>query len=181
MKVKLSLIVALAFVLSLAMFSYAQEPQQQQSSSQPAAGQSSALDIQGSKAYLLGPGDVVDVRVFGQPELSSNAQVDSDGNLSSLPFLEKPIVAKCRTDKDVQKDITLAYSKFINNPQVSVRISERNSRQPATVFGAVRQPTRVEMKRKVRLNELVDYLTGRSGFEHYLDAIRAYRDRYGLS
>jgi polysaccharide export outer membrane protein len=155
MKVKLSLIVALAFVLSLAMFAYAQEPQQQQSSSQPPAGQSSALDIQGSKAYLLGPGDVVDVRVFGQPELSSNAQVDSDGNLSSLPFLEKPIAAKCRTDKDVQKDITLAYSKFINNPQVSVRISERNSRQPATVFGAVRQPTRVEMKRKVRLNELV--------------------------
>ena len=155
MKIKLSLIVALGFVLSLAMFAYAQEPQPQQSSSQPAAGQSSALDIQGSKSYLLGPGDVVDVRVFGQPELSSNVQVDSDGNLSALPFLEKPILAKCRTDKDVQKDITLAYSKFINNPQVSVRISERNSRQPATVFGAVRQPTRVEMKRKVRLNELM--------------------------
>ena len=154
MKVKLSLIVALAFVLSVGVFAYAQEPQQQQSS-QPSAGQSSALDIQGSKAYLLGPGDVVDVRVFGQPELSSNVQVDSDGNLSALPFLEKPIPAKCRTDKDVQKDITVAYSKFINNPQVSVRIMERNSRQPATVFGAVRQPTRVEMKRKVRLNELM--------------------------
>jgi polysaccharide biosynthesis/export protein len=155
MKVKLSLIVALAFVLSLAMFAYAQEPQQQQSSPPPGQGQSSAMDIQGSKSYLLGPGDVVDVRVFGQPELSSNVQVDSDGNLSALPFLEKPISAKCRTDKDVQKDITLAYSKFINNPQVSVRISERNSRQPATVFGAVRQAARVEMKRKVRLNELM--------------------------
>src|SRR5512145_3201527 len=101
MKVKLSLIVALVFVLNLAMFAYAQEPQQQQSSSQPAAGQSSALDIQGSKAYLLGPGDVVDVRVFGQPELSSNAQVDSDGNLSSLPFIETPIRAKCRSEKEV--------------------------------------------------------------------------------
>jgi polysaccharide export outer membrane protein len=155
MKVKLSLIVALAFVLSLAMFAYAQEPQQQQSSAPPPPSQASALDIQGSKTYLLGPGDVVDVRVFGQPELSSNVQVDSDGNLSALPFLEKPISAMCRTDKEVQKDITLAYSKFINNPQVSVRIAERNSRQPATVFGAVRQPTRVEMKRKVRLNELM--------------------------
>src|SRR4051812_6309845 len=110
MKVKLSLIVAFAFVLSLALFAYAQEPQQQQQSSQqPAQGQSSALDIQGTKTYLLGPGDVVDVRVFGQPELSSNVQVDGDGNLSSLPFLEKPILAKCRTDKDVQKDITAAY------------------------------------------------------------------------
>ena len=156
MKLKLSLIATLAFILGLAMFAYAQEPQQQQqSSTQPAAGQSSTLDIQGSKSYLLGPGDVLDVRVFGQPELSSNVQVDSDGNLSSLPFLEKPILAKCRTDKEIQKDIALAYAKFINNPQVSVRISERNSRQPATVFGAVRQATRVEMKRKVRLNELM--------------------------
>jgi polysaccharide biosynthesis/export protein len=154
MKVKLSLIVAVAFVCSLAAFTYAQEPQQQPSSA-PAQQGPSPLDVQGIKSYLLGPGDVLDVRVFGQPELSSSVQVDSDGNLSSLPFLEKPIMAKCRTDKEIQKDITLAYSKFINNPQVSVRISERNSRQPATVFGAVRQPTRVEMKRKVRLNELM--------------------------
>src|SRR6185369_16394253 len=99
MKVKLSLIVALAFVFSVALFAYAQDPPQQQSS-QPSAGQSSSLDIQGTKSYLLGPGDVVDVRVFGQPELSSNVQVDSEGNLSSLPFLDKPILAKCRTDKD---------------------------------------------------------------------------------
>ena len=154
MKLKLSLIIAVALVCSLAIFAYAQEPQQQQSPPPSQQGPSS-LDVQGIKSYLLGPGDVLDVRVFGQPELSSSVQVDSDGNLSSLPFLEKPIPAKCRTDKDVQKDITVAYSKFINNPQVSVRISERNSRQPATVFGAVRQPTRVEMKRKVRLNELM--------------------------
>jgi len=154
MKVKLSLIVAVAFVFSVGIFAYAQEQQQQQSPP-PAPQGPSSLDVQGIKSYLLGPGDVLDVRVFGQPELSSSVQVDSDGNLSSLPFLEKPIVAKCRSDKDVQKDITAAYSKFINNPQVSVRISERNSRQPATVFGAVRQPTRVEMKRKVRLNELM--------------------------
>jgi polysaccharide biosynthesis/export protein len=154
MKVKLLLMVAVVFVCGLAMFAYAQDPQQQPGSA-PAPQGPSSLDVQGIKSYLLGPGDVLDVRVFGQPELSSSVQVDSDGNLSSLPFLEKPIPAKCRTDKDIQKDITAAYSKFINNPQVSVRISERNSRQPATVFGAVRQPTRVEMKRKVRLNELM--------------------------
>lgn len=117
--------------------------------------QISGVDRQGIKNYPLGPGDILDVRVFGQPDLSSTVQVDSDGKLSSLPFLETPILAKCRTEKDVQKDISVAYSKFINNPQVSVRISERNSRQPATVFGAVRQPARVEMQRKVRLNEMM--------------------------
>jgi polysaccharide biosynthesis/export protein len=152
MKTKQSLLLVVAFVCVLAGSVYAQESQPQQSSAPPP---SPGLDIQGIKTYLLGPGDVVDVRVFGQPELSSTVQVDGDGNLSSLAFLETPIRAKCRTDKDVQKDIALAYSKFINNPQVSVRISERNSRQPATVFGAVRQPTRVEMKRRVRLNELM--------------------------
>jgi polysaccharide export outer membrane protein len=154
MRTKLSFVVAIACAFLLGGFSYAQEPQQQ--SAAPSVSQSPGMDIQGSKAYLLGPGDVLDIRVFGQPELStSNAQIDSDGNLSSLPFLETPISAKCRTDKQIQKDIAAAYSKFINNPQVSVRIAERNSRQPATVFGAVRQSARIEMKRKVRLNELI--------------------------
>lgn len=154
MRVKLCLLVAIAIACIFAGLSSAQEPQQQTSSSTPT--QNSSLDIQGGKAYLLGPGDVLDIRVFGQPELSTNsAQIDSDGNLSSLPFLETPIPAKCRTDKDLQKDIAKAYAKFVNNPQVSVRIAERNSRQPATVFGAVRQSMRIEMKRKVRLNEII--------------------------
>jgi polysaccharide export outer membrane protein len=151
------LALAVACLLAVTVHAQEQEPQQQPPPAPPPANpaQSASMDVQGIKTYLLGPGDVLDIRVFGQPDLSSTVQVDSDGNLSSLPFLETPIPAKCRSDKEVQKDIALAYSKFINNPQVSVRIAERNSRQPATVFGAVRQPTRIEMKRKVRLNELV--------------------------
>lgn len=154
MKIKQCLVVVIGFACMLAGFSQAQEPQQQAST--PGASQSSSMDVQGSKAYLLGPGDVLDIRVFGQPELStSHAQIDSDGNLSSLPFLETPIPAKCRTDKQIQKDVAAAYAKFINNPQVSVRVAERNSRQPATVFGAIRQSSRIEMKRRVRLNEII--------------------------
>jgi polysaccharide export outer membrane protein len=153
MKVKQSLVLVLGLICLFAGAVHAQEQEQQQTT--VPAPQNPSLDVQGIKNYLLGPGDVLDVRVFGQPELTSIVPVDSDGNLSGLPFLETPIRAKCRSEKEVQKDITAAYSKFINNPQVSVRISERNSRQPATVFGAVRQPSRVEMKRKVRLNELM--------------------------
>jgi len=152
MKVKQSLVLVVGLVCLLGGAVHAQEQQQQSSAPAP---QNPSLDVQGIKTYLLGPGDVLDVRVFGQPELTSTVQVDGDGNLNGLPFLETPIRAKCRTEKEVQKDISIAYGKFINNPQVSVRISERNSRQPATVFGAVRQPSRVEMKRKVRLNELM--------------------------
>lgn len=135
-----------------------QEPQSAPSQDMPRASgtsDTSGVDNQGIRNYLLGPGDTLDVRVFGQSDLNAVVEVDSDGNISSLPFLDAPIPAKCRTDKEIQKDIIKAYGKYIKNPQVSVRIAERKSRQPATVFGAVRQPTRVQMQRKVRLNELM--------------------------
>jgi len=115
----------------------------------------SSVDSQGIRNYLLGPGDVLDVRVFGQSDLSSQVEVDADGNISSLPFLEKPIRAQCRTDRDVQKDIAAAYAKYIKNPQVSVRVTDRKSRPPATISGAVKMPMQVTMMREVRLHELV--------------------------
>lgn len=106
------------------------------------------------QTYVLGPGDVVEVKVFGQPDLNATAQVDGEGNLSSLPFLDA-ISAKCRTEKQVQKDIAVAYSRLIKDPQVSVRVIDRKSRQPAQVSGAVRTPGKVPTERKLRLNELI--------------------------
>jgi Polysaccharide biosynthesis/export protein. len=38
-----------------------------------------SVDSQGIRNYLLGPGDVLDVRVFGQPDLSSMVEIDSEG------------------------------------------------------------------------------------------------------
>jgi polysaccharide export outer membrane protein len=157
MKVKF-VYLSLLVVLSLTALGQAQEPTQEPSQAPPpipSSPQASNVDNQGIRNYLLGPGDVVDVRVFGQPDLNAMAEVDSDGNLSSLPFLDKPIPAKCRNEKQIQKDIAAAYGKYLKNPQVSVRTMERKSRQPATVFGAVRQPTRIQMQRKVRLNEIM--------------------------
>jgi polysaccharide export outer membrane protein len=112
------------------------------------------VHAQQQQTYLLGPGDVLEVKIFGQPDLNSTPQVDSEGNLSSLPFLD-PIPAKCRTEKEVQKDIALAYTRLIKDPQVSVRIIERKSRQPASVSGAVRQSGKISTERKIRLNELI--------------------------
>ncbi len=145
-------IVSIAAILCCLIFLVTAHAQEQ---SAPPVQSPPSVDSQGIRNYLLGPGDVLDVRIFGQPDLNATAEVDSDGNISSLPFLETPVPAKCRTEKEVQKDIALAYGKYLKKPQVSVRIVQRNSRQPATVFGAVRQPTRVQMQRKVRLNELM--------------------------
>jgi len=111
-------------------------------------------DNQTSQPYLLGPGDIIEIKVFGSPDLNTTAQVDGDGNLSSLAFLD-PIPAKCRSEKQVQENITAAYARLVKDPQVSLRVVERNSRTPASIFGAVRQSTRVPMQRKQRLNELI--------------------------
>lgn len=116
---------------------------------------SSSADNQGIRRYRIGPGDILDVRVFGQSDLTSTAEVDENGNVSSLPFIEEPIPAKCRNEKEVQKLITEAYSKYILKPRVSVRILERRSRPPAIVFGAVRVPQRVVMNRRLRLHEVL--------------------------
>lgn len=116
---------------------------------------SSSVDNQGIRRYRLGPGDILDVRVFGQADLNSTVEIDEDGNISSLPFIEEPIPALCKNEREVQKIITEAYSKYILQPRVSVRIVDRKSRPPAIVFGAVRLPSRVTMNRRLRLHEVL--------------------------
>jgi polysaccharide export outer membrane protein len=153
MRKRLLIIFGAAFALSavITVLAQAQSP----SSVPDFQTTSSSIDNQGVRRYRLGPGDILDVRVFGQADLNSTVEIDEDGNISSLPFVEDPIPAKCRNEKEVQKSITEAYAKYLLKPRVSVRILERRSRQPAVVFGAVRSPARVPMIRRVRLHELL--------------------------
>jgi len=138
---------------------------QSQQQSQPTAPVyqpgSSSIDEQGIRGYRLGPGDILDVRIWGQPDLNSTVEIDEDGSISSLPFIEDPIPAKCRTEKDIQKSVTEAYAKYLVKPRVSVRTVERKSRPPATIWGAVHAPTRVAMLRRIQLHEMV---TAAGGF-----------------
>lgn len=156
---KATITYALLFVLTFVSLAPVAQAQQQSAPAppptvvQPASSQVS-MDVMGIRKYLLGPGDTLDVRVFGQPEMNWIGEVDSDGNLSSLPFVDKPIPARCRTDKEVEKDIRAAYSKILKQPDVSVRITGRNSRPPAYIFGAFQLPQQVQLLRRVRLNEL---------------------------
>ncbi|MFN2577054.1 MAG: polysaccharide biosynthesis/export family protein [Pyrinomonadaceae bacterium] len=150
MSIKSLIFAAILVSCALGLSAIAQESQN------PVLGTTAgSIDNQGIRNYLLGPGDVLDVRVFGQSDLSSQVEIDADGNVSSLPFLETPIRAQCRTEKEVQRDIATAYAKYIKNPQVSVLVKERKSRQPATISGAVRSAMQVDMRRQVRLHELI--------------------------
>lgn len=117
------------------------------------------FDANGIRRYKLGPGDVVDLRVYGQPEFNGPLVIDDDGNIE-LPFVDDPVFAKCKTDREIQREITSQLKKYIKRPQVSVRVTDRRSRPPAVVYGAVRSPQRVMMNRQVRLLELLAWAGG---------------------
>ncbi|HVG31710.1 MAG TPA: polysaccharide biosynthesis/export family protein [Pyrinomonadaceae bacterium] len=162
MKIRASFLIAICVIFGAASVLQAQEigGGQSQGGSRMGGGDSgpmqvSSMDTQGIRRYLLGPGDTLQIRVWGQPDLSGDVDVDDQGNISELHFIETPIPARCRTEKEVATDIETAYKKFLKNPQVSVRVTGRNSRPPAFIFGAVRVPSRVQMQRRVRLQELI--------------------------
>jgi polysaccharide biosynthesis/export protein len=113
-----------------------------------------SLDAMGVKKYLLGPGDVLDLRVYNEPQFNGPLVVDDEGNVA-IPFIEAPIRAQCRSDREIKVDVVKALSRYLNKPQVSLRLTEAKSRPPAVVFGAVRSPSRVQMQRKVKLLDLL--------------------------
>ena len=151
MKKKTLVILSVAIALGAVLTVLAQNP----SETSPRTVPTSSVDDQGVGRFPVGPGDILDVRVFGQSDLNSTVEVDADGNISSLPFIETPIPAKCRNEKEIQASITEAYAKYLIKPRVSVRVTERHSRPPAVIFGAVRNAQRVDMRRRVRLHELL--------------------------
>lgn len=147
--------VCASFVLPL----QAQQPQTTPTTS-PTATIAARTDVTSSstmtvrREYLLGPNDVVELRVFGEPQFDGAFTVDGDGNLV-VPFVEEPIAAQCRSVKDIRKDVVSALAKFLKKPQVYMTVKDEKSRTPATVYGAVRTPAQYEMRRPARLLELL--------------------------
>lgn len=120
------------------------------------AGTSGAPSVEtaGVRKYLLGPGDVLDLRVYNESQFNTTLKVDDEGNVE-VPFIEHPIRAQCRTDREVRGDISKALERFLRKPQVSLQVTEMKSRPPAVIYGAVRNPTPFDMRRRVRLIELL--------------------------
>jgi hypothetical protein len=104
---------------------------------------------------LIHLGDTIEIDVLGSLDYDWRGKADDEGNLTALHQLNTAIPTLCRTEGEIAADVVAAYSKFIRDPQVVVRVLDRTARQPAVVFGAVRTQQRFRIQRAVRLNEIV--------------------------
>ncbi|MGO9483938.1 MAG: polysaccharide biosynthesis/export family protein [Rhodomicrobium sp.] len=97
----------------------------------------------GSKAYKIGPRDVLEITVFQVPELSKTVQVSENGTLS-YP-LAGEIVAGNKTAREIEAELTKKLgTKYLQDPAVTVFVKEHNS-QRITVEGNVLKPGVIPM------------------------------------
>lgn len=111
------------------------------------------------KGYTLGPGDEITVKVVGEPQYDFVATVTEDGKIA-VPFVEQAVVAKCRTESELRSDVSDLLAKYLRSPQLSLRVTDRKSRPPATIYGEVRTPHEIVLTRKATLVELLAFSGG---------------------
>lgn len=111
--------------------------------------------------YRIGPGDVLDIRIFNRPNLSRDAiRVEGNGMIR-MPLIETEIRAACKTEGELAKEIAGRYLKFYRNPQVDVFVKEYRS-VTVSIIGFVNDQGRFQLQRRIRLLELLTYAKGAS-------------------
>jgi polysaccharide export outer membrane protein len=73
-------------------------------------------------AYVIGPGDVLSIRVFSHEEMSGRVRVRTDGRIS-LPFV-KEVEAAGQTPQALAERLQSDFKEFVNNPLVTVTLEE---------------------------------------------------------
>ncbi len=109
--------------------------------------------------YRIGYRDKLSVQVHRQGDLSQTVSVNPNGTIN-LFKINEPIVAVCKTERELAETIAAAYRKdYLKNPEVNVVAIEQMS-QAFAVMGAVEKPGNYYINRKVRLLELLAFAGG---------------------
>ncbi len=119
-----------------------------------------AVQTPGSRdeRYRIGYQDVLDVTVFKHSELNTRVGINPDGTII-LPRATKPIVAYCKTERELKAIIEEEYRSFLRNPYVNVVVAEQRS-QSFGVMGAVEKPGNFFVSRRIPLLELLSFAGG---------------------
>lgn len=77
--------------------------------------------------YVISPGDVLDIQVWQEPNVSEKVPVRPDGKIS-VPLLDD-VQAAGMTTTALTGNLTERLKKFISNPQVTVIVAQVNSQR----------------------------------------------------
>jgi polysaccharide export outer membrane protein len=93
------------------------------------------------KEYHIGVGDLLEVSVWRNPDLSVSVPVRPDGRIS-VPLVGD-VMAAGRTSAELSKDVAKGIGDFVRNPEVTVIVTNPRSAdylQRVRVTGSVKQP-----------------------------------------
>ncbi|MGB7207103.1 MAG: SLBB domain-containing protein [Pyrinomonadaceae bacterium] len=108
-----------------------------------------------TNANLVHFGDLIDVDVVGSFEYDWRGRLNPEGFLDGLDRIEKQIYGLCRSESEIADAISKEYGVNLKNPVVVVKILDRSNRAVSFLDGAVKFPQRFQIRRQVKLNELL--------------------------
>ena len=116
------------------------------------------LSLAETGSYQIGVGDLLLVKVYDMPDLTTTDRVDSEGAIN-FPLIGKVAVADLSVQDVGQKIENALADGYLVNPQVSVLVQEYH-RRTVVVIGAVNRPGLYELKEDLSLLELISKAGG---------------------
>lgn len=110
--------------------------------------------------YNIGPKDLLEISVFGLPELNKTVRVSEEGKIT-LPLLGEVEVEGLSKTQLEKKLSQLLEEKYLQNPQVTIFIREYQSKI-VSVLGAVRNPGTYELLGRQTLLQIISKAGGLS-------------------
>jgi polysaccharide export outer membrane protein len=128
-----------------------------QAKTQPQAQAQEARDVF-VRAYRVGPGDLLELKVFEVEQLNQVVRVSEDGSIT-LPLLGRVVVEGLTQEGVVKKLTGLLQAKYVKNPQVTIFIKEYKNQQVA-VIGAVEKAGSYELVGRKNLLQIISMAGG---------------------
>ena len=120
---------------------------------EPGGVSSSRAGDAGPADYRVGPGDKIQISVYGHDDMSQVVEVRSDGTIN-YPMVGDLLVAG-KSVSQIDDEITKILGRdYLVDPQVNVDVQEYRS-QWVTILGEVRNPGRYVLKRDMRIVDLL--------------------------
>jgi polysaccharide biosynthesis/export protein len=114
--------------------------------------------------YVIGPGDTMEIFVWGNAELSTTSIVRPDGKMTTR--LVEDLRASGKTPTELARDIETAYAEFVRQPVVSVIVNGFSGvpEQQVRIVGEATSPSGVPYRQHMTLLDLMIAVGGITEF-----------------